>query len=130
MVRTLFFEALSLSVKIGTKAQERSRPQTVLVSGECRLDGNERGNDLLSKTVDYDRLLRNIRTCAEPTEFSLLERLGDHIMDRIMESFPGIDSITLRLWKEPSPLPFPVGRVGVTVSATRASWSGTTTLLS
>jgi dihydroneopterin aldolase len=129
MSRTLFFEALSLSVKIGTKAQERARPQTVLVSGECRMDAKERGNDLLAKTVDYDRLLRVIRSCAEPTEFSLLERLGDHIVDQILESFPGVDSITLRLWKEPAPLPFPVGRVGVTVSETRASWSGPTTLL-
>lgn len=129
MVRTLFFEALSLSVKIGTKAPERSRPQTVLVSGECRMDGRERGNDLLARTVDYDRLLREIRSCAEPTEFSLLERLGDHIVDRILESFPGVDSVTLRLWKEPAPLPFPVGRVGVTISETRASWSGPTTLL-
>ncbi len=130
MVRTLFFEALSLSVKIGTKAQERARPQTVLVSGECRLDGKERGNDRLSKTVDYDRLLREIRSCAEPTEFSLLERLGDHIVDRVMKSFPGIDSITLTLWKEPAPLPFPVRRVGVTVSETRSSWSEPATLLS
>ncbi len=127
MAPTLFFEALSLSVKIGTGARERSRPQTVLVSGECHLERPERGNDLLSKTVDYDRLLREIRSCVEPTEFFLLERLGDHIVDRIMESFPGVEAVTLTLWKEPAPLPFPVGRVGVTVSETRTSWSDKST---
>ncbi|MGC8500494.1 MAG: dihydroneopterin aldolase [Leptospirillia bacterium] len=123
MEKSLFFEALPLSVRIGTKPSERAFPQKVLLSGECRLAKGPRHSDALSATVDYERLLNELRSCAEPTEFSLLERLADHIVDRLMEVFPGIDAVKITLWKDPAPVPFPVGRVGVTASDTRDSWS-------
>ena len=44
-------------------------------------------------------------------------------LDRLMEAFPGIEAVRITLWKDPAPLSFPVGRVGVTASDTRDSWS-------
>jgi dihydroneopterin aldolase len=123
MEKSLFFEALPLFVKIGTKPSERASPQKLLLSGECRLSNGPRHSDALSATVDYERLLDELRSCAEPTEFSLLERLADHLVDRLMEAFPGIEAVRITLWKDPAPLSFPVGRVGVTASDTRDSWS-------
>ncbi len=122
MSKTLFFEQLSIHVRIGTGQEERSRPQRLLLSGEIELSEIPWGNDAIHKTVDYDRLLREIVAKGEASEFFLLERLGEAIVDHVMGIFPGVAGMTLSLWKDPPPLPLPLGRVGLRVRETRPRW--------
>ena len=122
MSKTLFFEQLSIHVRIGTGQEERSRPQRLLLSGEIELSEIPWGNDAIHKTVDYDRLLREIVAKGEASEFFLLERLGEAIVDHVMGIFPGVAGMTLSLWKDPPPLPLPLGRVGLRVRETRLRW--------
>ena len=122
MSKTVFFEQLSIHVRIGTGQEERSRPQRLLLSGEIELSEIPWGNDAIHKTVDYDRLLREIAAKGEASEFFLLERLGEAIVDHVMGIFPGVAGMTLFLWKDPAPLPLSLGRVGLKVRETRPRW--------
>ncbi|MDA8029053.1 MAG: dihydroneopterin aldolase [Nitrospiraceae bacterium] len=122
MSKTVFFEQLSIHVRIGTGQEERSRPQRLLLSGEIELSEISWGNDAIHKTVDYDRLLREIVAKGEASEFFLLERLGEAIVDHVMGIFPGVAGMTLFLWKDPAPLPLSLGRVGLKVRETRPRW--------
>ena len=122
MSKTVFFEQLSIHVRIGTGQEERSRPQRLLLSGEIELSEISWGNDAIHKTVDYDRLLREIVAKGEASEFFLLERLGEAIVDHVMGIFPGVAGMTLFLWKDPAPLPLSLGRVGLKVRETRSRW--------
>lgn len=123
MPARLFIDRLALFVRIGTGPTERSRPQKVLLSGEIQLGEMSWGNDSILKTVDYDRLIREIVACGEATEFCLLERLVEEVVDHLMALFPGVSEVTLSVWKDPVPLPLELERVGVTVKETRDRWS-------
>ena len=122
MSKTVFFEQLSIHVRIGTGQEERPRPQRLLLSGEIELSEIPWGNDAIHKTVDYDRLLREIVAKGETSEFFLLERLGEAVVDHVMGIFPGVAGMTLFLWKDPAPLPLSLGRVGLKVRETRSCW--------
>ncbi len=122
MVQTIFFERLSLLARIGTGEEERRAPQRLLSSGMIRLGGTLWRNDSITKTVDYDRLVHEIISASHHSEFCLLERLAEHIIDRLMELFPGISEVTVSLWKDPCPLPHSLDRVGVTLQLDRNDW--------
>lgn len=122
MAREIFFERLVLSVRIGTGEAERKSPQTLLATGRFRLVDLPWGNDSVGRTVDYEQLVREIVSVSFHSEFCLLERLAEHVADRVMERFSGISSFELTLWKDPSPVPFPVDRIGVTVRIDRVDW--------
>lgn len=123
MPRSLFFDRLSLVVNIGTGQEERSSPQRILVSGEAELFDGKWGNDSIADTVDYDRLIREVVAAGEGTEYCLLERLAEEIVDRVMQACPGVSQMTVSLWKDPVPLPLSVDRVGVSVRETRVGWA-------
>ncbi len=122
MSKMLCFEKLSLMLKIGTGTEERAHPQKIFISGKVELSETPWGNDLIQKTVDYDRLLREIVAKAEASECCLLERLGEILSDHVMGLFPGVAAVTLSLWKDPPPLPLVLDRVGLTIRETRAGW--------
>ena len=122
MSKTLFFEKLVLMVKIGTGSEERARPQKIFMSGNLELSDVAWGNDAIHKTVDYDRLLREIVAKGEASECCLLERLGEVLSDHVLGLFPGVAAASLSLWKDPPPLPLALDRVGLTVSETRRGW--------
>ncbi|MCL5286020.1 MAG: dihydroneopterin aldolase [Nitrospirae bacterium] len=124
MPKTLYFEKLSLMVKIGTGSEERARPQKIFISGKIELAEIPWGNDLIQKTVDYDRLIREIVAKGEGSECCLLERLGEILSDHVLGHFPGASEVTLSLWKDPPPLPLALDRVGLTIRENRAGWEG------
>lgn len=123
MSRSLFFDRLSLVVKIGTGQEERACPQRLFASGEVELFEGTWGNDSIADTVDYDRLIREVAATGEGTEFCLLERLGEEIVDRVMHACPGVSRMTVSLWKDPVPVPLSLDRVGVTIRETRMGWA-------
>jgi dihydroneopterin aldolase len=65
MSRAIFFERLSLSVRIGTGKEERKYPQRLLASSKIYLGDLPWGNDSLAGTVDYDHLIREIVRVSE-----------------------------------------------------------------
>jgi FolB domain-containing protein len=122
MSQSIFFERLSLKSRIGTGEDERRVPQRVLSSGTVRLEEVPWGNDSITKTLDYDRLVHEIASVSGQSEFCLLERLAEHLIDHMMDLFPEISHVTLALWKDPCPVPLDIERVGVTVEQDRRAW--------
>lgn len=122
MSQAIFFDRLSLKARIGTGEDERRVPQRVLSSGTVRLEEIPWGNDSIVKTLDYNRLVHEIASISGQSEFCLLERLAEHIIDHMMVLFPEISNVTLALWKDPCPVPLDIERVGVTVEQDRRSW--------
>lgn len=122
MSRMIFFERLSLSARIGTGEKERSAPQRVLVSGKVFLAPRPWEEDAVGETADYDALVREVVEGARAGESCLLERLGEHLIGRLMERFSAVSRVELEIWKDPLPLPVDALRVGVVVRASRSLW--------
>jgi dihydroneopterin aldolase len=55
--------------------------------------------DDLADTVDYGRLIREVHRHVEGSRFRLVERLAGSIADHVLEHFPGIRAVTVRVGK-------------------------------
>ncbi len=106
-------EGLLVHARCGVTDEERALPQTLRVDLEYAYRVGE--GDEIEETVDYGAILQGVAGLLEREEFKLLEtgvrRVGVHVL----ESFPEIWEITVRLTK----LNVPVTRTvsGVSVDA-------------
>ena len=76
--------------------------------------------DDIADTVDYAAVCDFVAGMAAAGSCNLLERLAAAVADAILERFPIVDRVKVRIAKAPPPLPQPVGQVAVMVKRTRA----------
>ncbi|MEE8396974.1 MAG: dihydroneopterin aldolase [bacterium] len=95
---TIHLQALRLECTIGVEAQERKRPQTLLLSLSFPQDfaAAAEGDDL-AETVDYSAVARAAREFAGQGEYRLLETLARRLADHLGQRF-GLE--WLELWLE------------------------------
>jgi dihydroneopterin aldolase len=109
MVRKTRDDSITLSrikirTRIGTTAEERQAPQ------ECEADLTVWANceaaaatDSLDRSVDYCRILENVRQIAAEREYNLIETLAYAIVRSTLQKF-GISRARIRLRKRPAGL--------------------------
>lgn len=106
-------EGLLVHARCGVTDEERALPQALRVDLEYKYRAGE--GDEVDETVDYGAVLQNVAGLLEREEFKLLEtgmrRVGVHVL----EGFPEIWEVTVRVTK----LNVPVARTvsGVSVEA-------------
>lgn len=84
----LFIQGLELSVIVGVYPHERTCPQTILVDLELSIDINQASaSDSLAQTIDYDRLIDQVKLYTKDTKFLLIETLAEHIAQFILHEF-------------------------------------------
>ena len=96
----LFIDGLELRGHHGVFAEERSRGSCFQIHVE--LDGDlARGaqTDALSDTVDLAAIAQTIRTINEHRQYNLIESLADAIALSILQDFPRVDGVTVRVRK-------------------------------
>ena len=95
----IFIHGLELSVIIGVYPHERTNKQPILLDLELGVDISlASASDSLTQTIDYDRLIEQIKICIADTEFLLIETLAEHIAQFILQAFH-IHWLQLRLTK-------------------------------
>ncbi|MCA1717749.1 MAG: dihydroneopterin aldolase [Actinobacteria bacterium] len=107
-------EGLLVHARCGVSDEERALPQALRVDLQYRYRPGE--GDELGESVDYGAVLREVAELLEREEFRLLEtgmrRVGAHVL----ESFPEIWELTVRVTKVHVPVARSVS--GVSVEAT------------
>lgn len=106
-------EGLLVHARCGVTDEERALPQALRVALEYKYQAGE--GDEVEETVDYGTVLQDVAELLEREEFKLLETGMQRVGAHVLESFPEIREITVRLTK----LNVPVARTvsGVSVEA-------------
>jgi len=90
---------LRVPTHVGVTEDERSRPQTVIVSIDMDVDLTRAGaSDELADTVDYGRATEEVAELVRSSETRLLERLAEEIA-RFVSSRQGVHGVTVEVAK-------------------------------
>ena len=96
----LFVDDLRIRTIVGVHEWEQRERQDVIVRLEAEVDlGAAAVTDELEDTVDYGRLIRQVHAHVEDSRFHLLERLAGSIADHVLEHFPRIAAVTVKVGK-------------------------------
>ncbi len=77
---------LRLRTLIGIFDWERAHPQDVVINVQMEFDGSHAGlSDKIEDTVDYKKINKNIIRRVEESQFFLLEKLAQMILETVME---------------------------------------------
>ena len=101
----IILRGLPVDCVIGTLPAERLAPQRLWFDLALSGDFSRAGaTDDLNDAVDYTAVERAVLDYAAGTRFQLLERLAYACADRLLESFPLLSSVTLRIRKPDAPV--------------------------
>jgi dihydroneopterin aldolase len=99
---------------------ERRLGQRFLVDLWVDVDDAAVGSDDIEDTVDYRHLAELVREVFAGPERLLLERLGGAVADGILERFPAVQRVRVRVRKPDVVLDPPVEHAAVLVERSRA----------
>ena len=100
----IILRGLPVGCVIGTLPAERTAQQTLFFDLELCGDFSRAGQtDDLNDAVDYTAVERCVKEYAAGTSFFLLERLAYACAGRLLEQFPLLDRVTLRIRKPEAP---------------------------
>src|SRR5437588_5483806 len=75
--------------------------------------------DDVEQTVDYGSVTREVLALGTQHRFRLIETLAVHIVDRIMESYPRVEAVTVCVKKRLPPIPGVVESAAVELTRRR-----------
>ncbi len=116
--RRIFFNRLAIDAQIGILDHERGATQPLHVDAEIDLrDVDKPTHDGIQEVLDYRRLRECIIDECTRTHVNLIETLCDRLAQRLLEQFPEIGNVRLRVAK---PQAFAdCAAVGIEVTASR-----------
>ena len=115
----IILKGLPVGCVIGTLPAERTAPQTLFFDLELCGDFSRAGRtDDLSDAVDYTAVERCVKEYAAGTSFYLLERLAYACGQRLLDEFPLLDRVTLRIRKPDAPVESESVKLEVTLART------------
>ena len=101
----IILQGLPVGCVIGTLPAERTAPQTLFFDLELCGDFSRAGQtDDLNDAVDYTAVERCVKEYAAGTSFHLLERLAYACAEKLLDEFPLLDRVTLRIHKPDAPV--------------------------
>ncbi len=118
----MVIEIRSLAVEAchGALAFEKREPQPFVISASLEGDYYYAAvEDDLSRTVNYAEVCELIERTVKDNSFNLIEKLAAECAFRIMEKFPSVGSVTLRVEKPRAPVAQKVETLAVSLSLTR-----------
>ena len=101
----IILRGLPVDCIIGTLPAERVSPQRLYFDLTLAGDFSRAGStDDLNDAVDYTAVERAVLEYAAGTRFQLLERLAYACAERLLDSFPLLSSVTLKIRKPDAPV--------------------------
>jgi len=96
----ILLEGMTFHGRHGTLPAERELGQPFVVDVELRLDLRPAGSsDDLTKTVDYSEVHRLTRGIVEGDPVSLVETLAERISAAVLENYPIVEAVRVRVAK-------------------------------
>ncbi len=85
----------------------------------CRLQEAEE-SDSLKRTVDYAKVYQKMRTLVLDRKFYLIEALGTHIAAGVLQEFPQVEKVVVRVRKHNPPVKGVVDSVEAEITKERS----------
>jgi len=105
----------------GNQHEERHLGGKFHVDVEMETDFSEAaGHDLLHETVNYEQIYSHIQDTVTQQKFHLIETIAKRIADHILETFPRITGVVVRVRKPGAPIKGVVDYVEVEVDERRS----------
>jgi dihydroneopterin aldolase len=101
----------------GVEEEERAQEQPFLY--DIRLELPEPSADHIEATVDYREVVELLRGISEAREFSLLEALAGAVAEALLQRFPRIEQVRVRVRKPRVELGAAVDYAAATVERSR-----------
>jgi dihydroneopterin aldolase len=101
----------------GVEEEERQSEQPFLY--DIRLELPEPGADRIEETVDYREVVQLLREISEAREFRLLEALASAVAEALLQRFPEIEHVRVRVRKPRVELGTDVDYAAATVERSR-----------
>jgi dihydroneopterin aldolase len=96
----ILLEGMIFHGRHGTLPAERELGQPFVVDIELRLNLQPAGlSDDLSQTVDYSEVHRQAKEIVEGPPFSLTETLAESIAGAVLEGYPTVDAVRVKVIK-------------------------------
>ncbi|NPV26941.1 MAG: dihydroneopterin aldolase [Firmicutes bacterium] len=104
----------------GVLPVEKSNGQEFVVDAELFLPLQPAGeSDNLNLTVNYAAVYQDIRALVEERRFDLIEALAEAIASRLLDVYPPVQKVVVRVKKPRVPLPGPLEYAGVEIERGR-----------
>ncbi|PVE20945.1 dihydroneopterin aldolase [Microvirga sp. KLBC 81] len=120
MSDTITLSRLALYAHHGVHAEEARLGQRFYVSVICSLDLKPAGQaDDYRQTVCYASLAKLVHEIGTTRRFHTIEGLAEAITTRVLDGFPPVVSVTVRVEKPEAPGPFILDGVAVEIRRSR-----------
>ncbi|MBX9934487.1 MAG: dihydroneopterin aldolase [Methylobacterium sp.] len=116
----ILVERIAVFAYHGLLAEEARIGQRFYISLDCSLDLGPAGrSDDVSQTVSYADLTRIVIAIATERRFALIEALAEAIAGEVLDGFPRIESVDVRVDKPSAPVPAVIDGVAIVVTRRR-----------
>jgi dUTP pyrophosphatase len=125
-VDTIQLHGLTFYGYHGVHAEEQRLGQRFVVDADLRLDLEPAGrSDALDRTVNYSAVARVLKEVIEGRPFKLIEALAEALAAAILDRFPSVQSVRVRVAKPGAPVAVaPSGLVAVEIERARSRDAG------
>ncbi|GEM02646.1 dihydroneopterin aldolase [Halolactibacillus halophilus] len=106
----------------GALKEENTLGQTFIVDLVLELDLKAAGvNDNLKATVHYGHVYETVKTVVEGKQLKLIEAVAERVSDQVLQAFPLIQQLTIKVIKPNPPIPGHYESVAVEMTRGRES---------
>lgn len=100
----------------GLHPEEKKLGQRFYVSLDCSLDLKEAGeSDDYAKTICYKKLTDIVLQVATERRFKIIEALAETVSEAVLETFPKIREVKVRVDKPAAPIPAIIDEIFVEI---------------
>jgi len=103
-VGRIVLKGLEFYGRHGARPEEESLGARYVVDVEMSVAFEGRGDDL-EATVDYAAVYARVAEAVENRRFYLIEALAEHIAGALIEAFPRLEAVLVRVHKPHAPIP-------------------------
>lgn len=121
----VIIEQLELHAYHGWHKHEKEFGQAFAVDIEFDVDmAIEAASDLLHDALNYDAIVAAVRKLFVEAHYKLVEAAAAALARGLLDEFPRVDAVHLRIRKLKPPIPERIGAVGVDLRMTRDQLKG------
>lgn len=115
----VFVENLAIHGFHGLIPAEKTLGQKFYADIDCLIARDEPPSDTMKDAVDYGKLCDLAHGISASGPFNLIETLAERIAQGVMETFPQVASVRVRIRKPNAPIRHFVDHVGVEIELAR-----------
>lgn len=116
---TVFVENIALYAFHGAFLEENRLGQKFFVDIECRISRDKASSDTMADAVDYGKLCDLAHEVSGGGPFKLIETLAERLGGAVLEAFPTVRGVRIRVRKPNAPVRHVMDHVGVEITLER-----------